>query len=452
MITARTLAYQILLQLDRSPAHPDRLIRAAIDRHAGLDPRDRALLTELVYGVLRWQGRLDWYIDTLADMKPSKIDAAVRILLRLALYQVTLLDRVPAHAAVNEAVKTAKAALPRHVVGFVNALLREAVRRHPDWDFPSARENPVRHLAVTTAHPEWLVRHLLAEWGPEETRAFCHASNTVAPLVLRVNPLKASVEKVLARLHNEGIEARPSPLLENAVRVRSPRMDITQTETHKLGWIQIQDEASQLVSLAVGPKPGERVLDLCAGFGGKTAHLAALMENRGEIVSVDQAAWKLEDLRRNIERQGIAMVRTIAADALALSPSDTGLFDRVLLDAPCTGFGVLRRNPDIKWRRHPKDPHRFSRTQKALLRQAARFVKRGGTLTYATCTVFAAENEDVAEDFTASQTGWIPEPAAAKLPETCRNMAEGPHLKTLPHRHDVDGFFIACWRNIEDIP
>jgi 16S rRNA (cytosine967-C5)-methyltransferase len=268
-------------------------------------------------------------------------------------------------------------------------------------------------------------------------------------MVLRVNTLKFQPEEAIARLKDDGVEAAPSPWLREALRVSGPRQDIGHTSLYASGAIQIQDEASQLVSRIVAPRPGDRVLDLCAGFGGKSTHLAILMENRGEILSVDETAWKLEELRQNAARQGIDIIRTMAADVAALSVEETGEFDCVLLDAPCSGFGALRRNPDIKWRRHPKDPYRFSQLQGALLDRAAPFVKRGGVLVYATCTIFREENEETAAGFGARHPGWTGKPVEPLLPESCRAMASGPFLRSWPHRHGVDGFFAAAWTRNE---
>lgn len=444
MITVRSLAYQILLQLDRTPAHPDRLLRAVFDRHGGLGDRDRALLTELVYGTVRWQRRLDWHIDQLSRVAPAKIQPEIRILLRLGLYQVLLLDRVPNHAALDETIKVAKQAQPPHLVGFVNGILRAAVRRGSDWDWPDPQRHPAEALAIRHSHPDWLLDRLLKTMDRAEVEALCAANNQVAPLDLRVNTLKTSPSELLAALRALGLDATPSPWLAGALRISSPRRDLVATDLYGRGWFQIQDEAAQFVAIILAPEPGERVLDLCAGVGGKTLHCAALMENRGELTALDQAAWKLQQLDQAAERCGVAMVRTLTADLLALDPDQRGLFDRVLLDAPCTGFGVLRRNPDIKWRRNRKDPYRFARTQQRLLDQAARLVRPGGTLVYATCSIFEEENEAVADAF-STQPDWQPVPIADTLPEPARSLASGPYFRSWPHRHGIDGFFAARW-------
>jgi len=446
MISARFLAYQVLLHLDQKPSQPDRLVRTMLDRHSAMDRRDRALTTELVYGVLRWQATLDWHIDQLSKIKPQKIHPAIRIALRLALYQILFLDRIPPHAAVNEAVKIVKATQPEHLARFVNGLLREALRRQGKWQLPSAEEQPADHLALATSHPRWFIDALLAELGFAEARDFCHSNNQVAPLVLRVNTLKARTAEVLDRLGQLEIEAKPSPFLPDSIRVVGLRQDLAQLAIYSEGLVQVQDEASQLVANLLKPGAGDRVLDLCAGFGGKSTQFGMLMQNAGLIVAVEQSAWKLEELRENAARQGVGIIETRASAVQELPFEELGEFDRVFLDAPCTGFGSLRRNPDIKWRRHRKDPIRFARQQKELLTHAARFVKRGGVLVYATCTIFKEENEEVAEHFSSIHPDFQLEPAADLLPPHCRALAAGPFFRSWPHRHGIDGFFAARWR------
>jgi 16S rRNA (cytosine967-C5)-methyltransferase len=446
MDDVRSLAYRLLLQMDKRPAHPDRLLRVALARNPALDPRDRALLTELVYGVLRWRRRLDWHARVLNEGK--KIDADVLALLRLGLYQILFLTKIPAHAAVHETVEVAKTAHGKRVVGFVNAVLRRALRLGDAWPWPDPRHDPVAYLSVMTSHPEWFAEYALKRWGLKEAYAVLSANNEPAGTTCRVNVLKVHRDEVIRWFRERDVATEPSPYLPEAVRMGALRMDVAACDPFVQGWIQVQDEASQMVSLVVDPKPGERLLDLCAGFGGKTTHCAALMGNEGEVVAVDREAWKLEALRENADRQGIRCIRVTAADALELDPARTGLFDRVLVDAPCTGFGVLRRNPDIKWRRAARSPYRASLTQKAFLRQAARFVRRGGILVYATCTIFELENHGVAEEFSRDFPDWVLESAADVLPQSCRAMTDGPYLSTWPHRHGTDGFFAARWRRL----
>jgi len=448
MTNARRLAYQVLLNLEKQASYPDRLMRAALQRHPQLKPEERALFTELVNGVLRWQGTLDWHIDQLSTVKPHKIASSVRLLLRLALYQILNLDRIPDHAAVNETVRIARTSHPPHVAGFINAILREAIRREGRWPWPSPEREPDAFLTATTSHPRWFVQRCLKEFGFEETTALCQANNTIAPLVLRVNCPKVSLSQLLGRLREVGVRAEPSPRLASAVRLVGPRQDLGGLPGYQEGWFQVQDEASQAVSLIVDPRPGERILDLCAGFGGKTTHLGMLMANTGRIIAVDQSSWKLHELSQNAHRQGLSTVTTVVADVRELSPAKLGQFDRVLLDAPCSGFGTLRRKPDIKWRRHPKDPYRFSQQQRELLERASLFVREGGILVYATCTIFSEEDEWVAEDFGKSHRDFDLEAVGDSLPTTCRDMVPAKCFKSWPHRHGVDGFFAARWRRV----
>lgn len=446
MVNSRILAYQILLHLEQRASHPDRLIRTVLERHSAMDERDRALLTELVYGVVRWQGRLDWHINGLSKTKPDKIAGPVRVLLRLALYQIIFLDRIPDHAAVNETINIAKTSQPPHVIRFINGILREAGRRGTEWAWPSAQKDPAENIAVTTSHPLWFVRRLISQMGAEETRLFCEADNHVAPAVFRVNTLKTTRRHVIESLHEAGLEAIPSPFFPHAVRVPVLRQDITRTTAYRDGLIQAQDEASQLVAQVLAPAPEERVLDLCSGFGVKSTHIGTLMENEGEVLAVDLSEWKLEELAKNAARQGVQIIRPLAEDVLKLKPESIGLFDRILLDAPCTGFGAIRRNPDIKWHRHPKDPYRMSQLQKEMLSHAARFLKSGGILVYATCTVFTDENEMVAEYISNAHPELRIESVTDHLPPDCNSMVSGPFLRSWPHKHNVDGFFAARWK------
>jgi len=261
-----------------------------------------------------------------------------------------------------------------------------------------------------------------------------------------VNTLKAKPSDVLERLLELAIEAKPSPFLPDSIRITGLRQDIAQLSIFTEGLVQVQDEASQLVSRLLTPEAGDRVLDLCAGFGGKSTQFGILMSNEGRIVAVDQSAWKLEELRDNAARQGVISIATRTSAAQELSCEELGEFDRVFLDAPCTGFGSLRRNPDIKWRRHRKDFIRFARLQKELLAHAAGFVTGGGVLVYATCTVFKEENEEVAEHFSSSHPDFQLEPAADFLSPDCRPLTDGPFFRSWPHKHDIDGFFAARWR------
>jgi 16S rRNA (cytosine967-C5)-methyltransferase len=436
----------ILMQVARRASFPDILLDVYFKKYPDLDARDRALATELVYGVLRWQGRLDWVIDRYARIAPRRMALPVRVLLRLATYQVLFLDRVPQAAAVHEAVELAKTSQPLHVVRFVNGVLRAIAREREPLKTAVPEGSPAEKLAARYAYPVWVVERWLGELGHEETEALCQASNQVAPTTIRVNTLKTTPAALAAALGELGISVEPGRFAPEALHLRGIRRDISSLPQYGGGEFQVQDEASQLVARLVGPKPGERVLDACAGMGAKTTHLAQLMENRGEIVAMDNQGWKLSRLMENAERLQISCLESVEGD-LRKGNLPGGEFDRVLVDAPCTGLGVLRRNPDIKWRVGPKDLRRLHLLQVDLLGQAARLVRPNGILVYATCTLTPEENEGTVQAFLAAHGEFRQEEARSCLPPTCGQVVhESGSLKTWPHRHGVDGFFAARLR------
>ncbi|MGD9037897.1 MAG: 16S rRNA (cytosine(967)-C(5))-methyltransferase RsmB, partial [Syntrophobacterales bacterium] len=367
-MTPRAIAMHTLLQVARHASFPDVLLDIYLKEHPDLDPRDRALVTELVYGVLRWQGRLDWIIDQQARTKPDKIALPVRVILRLAVYQLLFLNRIPAAAAVNEAVKLAKTSQPPHVVRFVNGILRAISRKKEIFQEPHVEGSSEDSLAVRYSYPAWLIQRWLEALGDEETEAFCAAGNQVPPMSIRVNTLTTTVEALASSFRDLGFSVEPGNLAPEALHLRSIRTDISSLVHYRSGEFQVQDEASQLIAHLVQPQPGEHVLDACAGFGAKSTHLAQLMENQGKITALDNQGWKLTRLVENAKRLKVSSIKPVEMDVLELQPSfDQRSFERILLDAPCTGLGVLRRNPDIKWKVKPKDFHRLHLLQTQML-------------------------------------------------------------------------------------
>jgi 16S rRNA (cytosine967-C5)-methyltransferase len=440
------MAMHILMQVARRAAFPDVLLDVYFKKHPAFEARDRAFATELVYGALRWQGRLDWIIDRYARVNPRRMALPVRVLLRLAAYQLLFLDRVPPAAAVHEAVELAKASQPQHIVRFVNGVLRSIARERETLKSATAEGSPAEQVAMRHAYPVWVVERWLRELGSEETGTLCHAGNQVAPTTIRTNTLKTTPGALATALKELGLSVEPGRFAPEALHLKAVRTDLSSLPEYARGEFQVQDEASQLVARLLDPKPGERVLDACAGMGVKSTHLAQLMENRGEIVAVDNQGWKLSRLAENARRLQISCLHTVEGDLLSLDRLAGG-FDRVLVDAPCTGLGVLRRNPDIKWKVGPKDCRRLHLLQTELLGRAADLVRPGGVLVYATCTLTAEENEGTAQAFLAEHRHFFREDGRAILPPSCGDVVdEDGSLKTWPHRHGVDGFFAARLR------
>jgi 16S rRNA (cytosine967-C5)-methyltransferase len=438
----------LLMQVARRASFPDGLLDVYFKEHPNLDPRDRALGTELVYGVLRWQGRLDWIIDQQLKIDPNKVELPVRLILRLAAYQLLFLDRIPPAAAVNEAVKLAKVSQPQHTVRFVNGVLRTIARKAEGLKSATPEGDPAEKLAVGYAYPVWLVKRWLAELGYKETEDLCAAGNQIPPTTIRVNTLKITPEELAIDLRDLGFSVEAGHMVPEALHLRSVRTDLSSLDQYERGEFQVQDEASQLIAHLTQPQPGERILDGCAGMGAKSTHVAQLMEDQGEIVAVDIQGWKLSRLMSNAQRLQLSCIEPLEADVLDLKPSRRlGSFDRILLDVPCTGLGVLRRNPDIKWTLGPKDFFRLHRMQKEMLLQVAPLLNRGGVLVYATCTLSPEENETTLRTFLDQRHDYYLETVRPYLPPGCANTVDRTGgLKTWPHRHGVDGFFAARLR------
>lgn len=424
----------------------DPLFDAMVREDPLLTDLDKAFVREVVYGVLRWRGRLDWIIAAYARVKPPRMERAVITILRMGAYQILFMDRVPSSAVVDESVKLAKGLRREDVVPFINGILRGIAEERKEVAYPDLQTDPLDHIATFYSHPDWMVRRWIDQWGVEETCALCQADNQIPPLTMRVNTLQGSREEAVNRLHDEKIEALPTPFSPVGLVIKDPPPLSTWGPLQE-GWFQVQDEAAQLVSLLLSPQPGQRVLDVCAAPGGKTTHLAQMMEDQGEIVAIDVNQAKLALLQENCQRLGISIVKIVAQDATAPLPFPPTSFARVLVDVPCTGLGTLRRNPDGKWRVQERDIARLQKLQREILAQASTMLKREGILVYSTCTLTPEENEGVIEAFLSGQNEFRLEDASPFLPAGCEGLVDTKgYLRTLTSRHGMDGFFAARMR------
>lgn len=439
----REIAVEILNRIDQNEAHAEPLLDAALSGTDIPNSHDRGLLTELVYGTLRMRGRLDWVVGRLYRGDQAALETPIRNILRTGLYQLLFTDRIPSFAAVNETVGIAKKRRPA-AAGLVNAILRNALREKENIDWPEMVKDPGKAIAVFHSHPRWLVERWLDRYGIDETVAICRANNRMPEPVVRVNSLKASRDEAIATLATEKIIAGKTRYCADGLLL-STAVGLRETAAFRDGLIRVQDEASQLVAHLVNPQPGERILDLCAGAGGKTLHMAALMENRGQINAVDLHPDKLRLLTADAGRLAVKIVTTHAGNAATMPECFHGAFDRVLLDAPCSGLGTLRHNPEIRWRIVPSDLEKSMSLQKRLLRKAADCVKPGGLLAYSVCTVTPEENESVVADLLSARPGFKRVPPEGIPPELID--ADG-FLRTFPHRHGTDGFFGAVFVRI----
>jgi 16S rRNA (cytosine967-C5)-methyltransferase len=441
MDRARTKALEVLIRWAKRGSPMDPLFDEMVMGDSLLTDLDKAFVREVVYGVLRWRGRLEWIISAYSHIKPPRMERAVITILRMGAYQILFMDRVPPRAAVDESVKLAKGIKKGDAAPFVNGILRGIAEERKEVSYPDLQTDPSDHIATLYSHPLWMVRRWVDQWGVEETITLCQADNQIPPLTIRVNTLKASREEVISQLQDETIAATPTTYSPLGLVIKNP----PPLDTWGLlqgGWFQVQDEAAQLVSLLLAPQPGERSLDLCAAPGGKTTHLAQEMEDQGEIVAMDVSQAKLGLLQENCRRLGITIVKTVTHDATTPLPFPPGSFDRVLVDVPCTGLGTLRRNPDGKWRVKKEDIPRLQQIQEKILTQAATMIKKGGVLVYSTCTMTAEENEGVIEPLLSERNAFRLEDALPFLPPGCEGLVDSTgYLRTLPHRHAMDGFF-----------
>jgi len=441
----RALALEILLRVEATDAYANLLLDARL-RKSGLTGADRALVTELTYGVLRWRGKLDWILAHVLDRPIAALDRPVRQILRLGAYQLCCLTRIPDFAAVDQAVHLARRAGAGRSAGYVNAVLR-SVARHRDWPAPDPSVDPVGYWETVGSHPRWLVERWTARLGPEDAGRLMEANNTVPPLTVLTNQLKAKVgdvRRVLTEAIPDIVAGRWAPGAFSMRGAGSP----ADLPGFAAGWLIPMDEAGALPVLALDPLPGQRVLDACAGGGSKSALIAARVGAEGEVVALDRSLRATRRLEAAIRRLGLAAVRPHLADARAAGSEWPGQFPRVLLDAPCSGLGTIRRRPEIRWRRKPEDLLRAAALQHELLEGVAGALAVDGLLVYSTCSLEPEETDEVVGAFLAGHPEFRLEDPRPAFPQAADLVDSQGCLRTWPHRHGTDGFFVARLRRI----
>lgn len=442
----RQAACETLQRISKQGGFADRLIDSEL---AGgvLSGPDRGLFAELVYGVLRRQGTLDHILVQLLEKPLKELDPQALVILRVGLYQLTCLDRIPDSAAVNESVNLAKQIAPR-TSGLVNAILRNYLRRRDSITFPDPVAEPVASIAARHSQPEWLAEHWLVQLGGEEANRLAEASSRQPPLTLRVNKLRTTRAELLQEFEKQGIQAVPCRFSPDGI-VLAGRHAIISLPGYEAGLFAVQDEASQLAGLLLGAGPGEQIWDACAAPGGKACHLAQQMDDRGELIATDISRSKLTIVQENARRLGASCLSTSVADLHQTDTLPDGLFDRILLDAPCSGLGVIRRNPEAKWRLTYADITRLAAVQKTLLKNTASKLKPGGTLLYSTCSTSVEENEEVVEDFLLHHPDFMLENLNEQFPAWKELFEFYGMFRSWPHRHEMDGFFAARIKRVQ---
>ena len=428
---ARRIAADVLMRVATGGAFANLALDAALRQAGVLEPREAALATELTYGTLRWQLQLDRALAAHSDRALDDLDEPVRVALRLGAFELLHHEKVPPRAAVNEAVELTKELKAARASGFVNAVLRRLSETRAPPAPPSRDVDPIGHVAAVTAHPRWMVERWSRWLGAAEAERLCEANQQQAAAVVRV---KRGAHPVLPG----AVQGRWSPDALVLPPGTPPALDI---EGHDEGLFQAQDEAAQLVSLFCAPARDWRVLDACAAPGGKACHLADMAAS---VLAVDLHARKAKTIAEAAQRMGLENVQTLAADvALPIPGAAEQSFDLVLLDAPCSGLGTLRRHPEVKLRRTPEDVDRLAQLQAKLLSSVQRYVRPGGLLVYALCTLTPEECDEQVARFVKSHSGFAIDPPPAGFPAECLS---GDFMRTLPHRTGTDGFFAVRLR------
>ncbi|OUM99013.1 MAG: 16S rRNA (cytosine(967)-C(5))-methyltransferase [Paenibacillaceae bacterium ZCTH02-B3] len=445
----REVAWRVLMRVEEG-AFSGLELGHALER-AGLSREDAALATEIVYGTIQRLNTIDWVLAGRVRGWPDRIEPGVRALLRLSYYQLRWLNRVPPYAAVNEAVRLARKHCHPGVAGLVNAVLRGLLRDGVAPPLPEGLSDAER-IALEHSHPLWLVERWIAAYGADTAEAVCRANNEPPRQSARVNPLRATRDRLLEDMREAGLDARPSLLSEAGVTAARGG-NLAATPWFSAGLITVQDESSMLVAAVADPRPGSVAVDCCAAPGGKATHLAELMEDCGHVIANDAHPRKAELIRRHAERLGLSCIRVMTGDAADL-PERLGAetADAVLLDAPCSGLGVIRRKPEIKWNKSERDIAALAELQASLLDRVQALVKPGGVLVYSTCTIAREENEDNVRRFLNRHPAFSLDPAWPESvlgPLRKAGLAADPFpgmVQLLPHHFGSDGFFIARFR------
>ncbi len=432
----RGLAVKILNRVERTDAYLEKLLDNEM-RNSELSGQDKALLYEIVHGVIRWMGRLDWILNGFYKGQFSKAIPNLKNGLRVALYQIMFLDRIPDHAVVNEAVEFVKKLQGQKPADLTNAILRNIIRSKNAIRYPDPEEDIVGYLCAFYSHPSWMVKRYLERFGREATEKLLTANNEKPYLTLKINALKTNPEEFKRLLNSVNLKFNQGRYLQEFFQLQN-LTNITAWEYFNQGYFNVQDESAGLACRLLDSRPGMRILDLCAAPGGKSSYIAGLIQDRGEIVALDRYESRLQIMRKNIERLDIKCVRTVEVNALEYSGTQ---FDRVLADVPCLGSGTLSKKPDIKWKKDLLDLRKIKDIQYELLVKASTLLRTGGVLVYSTCSIEPEENFEVVKRF-------LDEHPQFKLKDAAENFSkeivdENGCIQTLPHLHHMDGAFAA---------
>ncbi|MBY6036145.1 16S rRNA (cytosine(967)-C(5))-methyltransferase RsmB [Fictibacillus nanhaiensis] len=442
----RAIALDVLLKVEQNQAYSNLQLNQALQK-ANVKQIDKGLITSIVYGTIQRKNTIDFYLDQLLNKPIKKKDRWVLTLLRLSIFQMLYMDRVPDHAIIHEAVEITKHRGHQGLAGLVNGILRKLQREGTETMDKKLGEGAER-AALEYSMPQWLFERWSDQFGLEDAKKMGETNLLASPVTARVNTMLTNREEVILQLQEEGIVAVEGELSPEAIIIQEGYLP--ESNVYKKGWVTIQDESSMLVAKAVAPVPGEKILDACAAPGGKSTHMAEMMKSKGKVVSLDLHEHKIDLIKNQAARLGLENIHASVLDARKVNDEfESQSFDKVLVDAPCSGFGVIRKKPDLKWSKSEEDVSRLSVIQKDILQSASQMVTAGGVLVYSTCTVDNEENKQVADWFLENQTDfeWDSQ-FSEKMPINVRGfIIEGrSDLQIMPHYFNSDGFYIAAFR------
>ena len=431
--TVREKVAQILTDIEKDDTYLQLALKKELDT---LEVKDKGFANELIYGTIKWRLRLDYVLDQFSKTPVKKMKPFIRQLMRMSVYQILFLDKVPASAAINEAVKIMHKRKMSNLSGFVNGVLRNIDRNKSEITYPN--------LSVYYSIPEWIITRWMKYYGEMETKAICESLSQRARVCIRINNLKTTKDKVKALLSEEGITVLEEGFLPESLYIHAPN-GIHHSPSFKAGLWTVQDESAMLVGHVLGPEKGDEILDVCSAPGGKTVHLAELMQNEGHIIGADVHEHKIELIEKNAKRLGASIVEGKLQDGMLINEDWKEKFDKILLDAPCSGLGIIKRKPDIRYAKDETAIRDINNIQRKLLKNAINYLKKEGILVYSTCTLTQEENQNMVEYALSLglQLDAIPYDMPACLKPYIKDNA---YIEILPHVTDTDGFFMARFR------
>ena len=443
----RETALKILYDINENGAYSNISVNKHLEA-VELNSLDKAFITDMVYGTIKWKLTIDWLISQYSSIKIKKISPWILNILRLGVYQIIYTDKIPQSAACNESVKLSKKYGHAASSGFVNAVLRSIGRNKQNINYPDCVKDQISYLSIKYSHPEWIVEKWVNRFGREFTEALLDSNNKVPDFTIRTNTLKTTGSQLIEILSNEGIFAAHGKYIENALIIENPA-SIFKSSAFKDGLFQVQDESSMQVSKVLDPRPGDFIIDVCSAPGGKATHIAELMQNNGTVLARDIHEHKINIINNAAKRLELGIIRAEMFDAAKLDEKYIEKADRVLVDAPCTGLGIIRRKPDIKWSRGDRDAKEIMAVQRKIINTASKYVKPGGILVYSTCTLEPEENEEMVNTFLLENPDFQSVDFSGLLPDGLnKDDAKKGYIQLYPNIDGIDGFFISKLRKV----